>query len=294
MIVIRLQGGLGNQMFQYAYGRELIARGRPVVFEDGSFEGDPLRSYELDVWLTSVPLLPAATRPLIPRCFGGDGWRNRLRGKRPLRQIIEDPLGFQPGLLSPPDHSYLDGYWQSEKFFASVRDEIVSAFQPAKRLSAESIAVAWRIQNAVDSVAVHVRRTDYLKLAFMQVVDVGYYQRCVGELVARHAGIEAFVFSDDLAWCEKNLRLPCPTHFVGHNHGATAYEDLWLMSHCRRHVIPNSSFSWWAAWLKKDQAGEVYAPRPWFNDPRMNSPDILPDRWIATPGVAAEPIRRAA
>lgn len=282
MIAIRLQGGLGNQMFQYAYGRELVHRGYEVVYEDASFATDSLRDFELDVWRLQAPRLSSADRVLLPHRFDGQGWKNWLRGRRPLRKVSERPLGFHPRFFSPPSHAYLTGYWQSERFFPHVRDELVEAFRPTKALTAESQAVARQIE-ATNSIAIHVRRTDYLTLEFAQVCGLDYYERCVSELLSRHEGLEVFVFSDDLSWCEENLRWNCPMHFVGHNRGATAYEDLWLMSRCRRHVIPNSSFSWWAAWLKPDQQGEVYAPKPWSQDPKWDHTEVPATRWLSTP-----------
>lgn len=281
MIVLRIHGGLGNQMFQYAYGRELVHRGYDVVYDTSSYASDSLRDYELDVWRVEAPPAQQEALDLLPRRFGGKGWRVRFKGKRPLKKVSERPIGFHPRFLAPRDHAYLTGYWQGERFFASVADEIREAFRPAGEVCQETQDVVRRIEQT-DAVAVHVRRTDYLTLSFTQVCGIDYYQRCVEELLSRHTGLEVFVFSDDLAWCEENLGFACPTHYVGHNSGPSAYEDLWLMSRCRRHVIPNSSFSWWGAWLKEDQAGEVYAPRPWFNDPKWNSSDVVPGRWIET------------
>lgn len=291
MIAIRLQGGLGNQMFQYAYGRELVSRGYGVVYEDSSFATDSLRDYELDVWRVDAPKLSAADRVLLPRRFEGQGWANWLQGKRPLRKLSERPLGFHQRFLTPPTHAYLTGYWQSERFFPRVRDELVDAFRPAKSVSEESRHVAALVETT-NAVAIHVRRTDFLTLSAHQGCGVAYYERCVSDLLNHFAELEVFVFSDDLAWCEANLRFRCPTRFVGHNSGPTAYEDLWLMSRCRHHVIPNSTFSWWSAWLKTDPSGVTYAPAPWFNDPAAPGGDVTPDRWIAiqrqeTPKLAA-------
>lgn len=288
MIVVRLQGGLGNQMFQYAYGRELTARGHRVMYDISSYETDSLRGYALNVWRIDAAIAPSSLGERLPQRYGGRGWRGWIAGAPPLRHVRERPMGFRLRFLAPPDNTYLDGYWQSERFFPSIRDELLQAFQPAAPVSGASRTLADRLEHT-NAVAIHVRRGDYLSLGFMQVCDTDYYRHAVDDLLARYEGVEAFVFSDDPAWCQANLRFACPTHHVTHTTEQTAHEDLWLISRCRWHVIANSSFSWWGAWLKQDPTGEVYAPPVWSHDPKINSPDIVADRWRTLPNRAATP-----
>lgn len=287
MIVVRLQGGLGNQMFQYAYGLALRRRGAgAVAFDASSFASDRLRELSLSVWGLEVPLLGAADAARLPRRFGGRGWRAWLKGRRPLRKLSERPQGFHRRWLAPPDHSLLCGYWQDERFFEGVENDLRRLFRPARTLAEETLATISRMESS-NSVAVHVRRTDYLNVPQMRSCDEGYQERCVRRLCEAESGLTAFVFSDDLAWCREHLRLPCPTRFVGHTPADRAYEDLWMMSRCRHHVIPNSSFSWWSAWLGEPNGGVAFAPRPWFADPALRGVTVAPDRWLAEPGEAA-------
>lgn len=285
-IVVRLQGGLGNQMFQYAFGRALAARSdTDVLFDDSSYQNDPLRGYELSVWRTDAPRLPKSERDRLPRRHGGRGALGWARGRPPLRHVKEKPFGFNPRFLDVRPATYLSGYWQSERFFGEVADEVREAFQPRRSPSRETLDTLRRIESC-NAVAIHVRRTDYLKIPAMQACDLTYHQRCLDELQSEHPGVEAFVFSDDLDWCREHLRLPCPQHYVGHTTGETAWEDLWMMSRCRHRIIPNSSFSWWAAWLCPDASGVTFAPTPWFNDPACPGEGIAPDRWRRRPGKA--------
>ncbi|MEN0111130.1 MAG: alpha-1,2-fucosyltransferase [Planctomycetota bacterium] len=273
-------------MFQYAFGRALAARNdADVLFDDASYETDPLREYALDAWRVDPPRLPAADRDRRPRRHGGRGMANWMRGRVPLRLVKEKRFGYHPRFLRPGRATYLAGYWQSERFFASVADEVREAFQPRTPPSAATIEALRRIE-AVESVAIHVRRTDYLTVPLLQSCDLGYYHRCLGELLSEKRGVEAFVFSDDLAWCREHLRLSCPMHFVGHTTASTAWEDLWMMSRCRHRVIPNSSFSWWSAWLCPQAEAITFAPKPWFNDPKCPGDDVAPARWRLRAGAS--------
>lgn len=291
MIVVRLQGGLGNQMFQYAYGCALAHRGRKVVFDRSSYATDTLRDYELDVWQTEVPTLPASQLGRLPKRYGGNGKLAWLRGQRPLSLRTEKPLGFHARWNQPADNTYLSGYWQSEAFFKNCSGLLRQHFQPRQPLARPARQMLAEIE-AGNSVAVHVRRTDYLQLPEMQVCDEQYHRRCVQQLLESEGPMTAFVFSDEPAWCRDHLGLPCDTRVVDDNVTGDAWQQLWLMSRCRHHVIPNSTFSWWAAWLKPDPTGKTFAPDRWWNDPTKSDAGIVPAEWIKMPGRAAT--RRAA
>lgn len=285
MIVARIMGGLGNQMFQYAFGLYLAEKHRTELWLDGSsFDGDRLRSYMLDRWRITATEAPAAVRALIPR--RRRWYRDLFAGRRSLRRVNEKPFGFQRRYLATPNASYLDGYWQSEQFFPGMKARLQTEFQPARSVSAATHAAARKIDGC-EAASLHVRRTDYLQLSYAGPCPADYYRRSVTELLSRHAELHLFVFSDDMAWCREQLRFPCPTTFVDHNDGSRAHEDIWLMSRCRHHVIANSTFSWWGAWLREDESGDVYAPRTWFTDPTMDSSSIIPASWRRLPDDAA-------
>jgi hypothetical protein len=133
-----------------------------------------------------------------------------------------------------------------------------------------------------NSLALHVRRGDYLSnrqsAAIYRNLSLEYYRHCVLDQLAERSDITVYVFSNDIAWCREKLILPCPTQFIQHTTNVTAYEDLWLMTAARSHVIANSTFSWWGAWLRERTEGRVYAPESWFY------PGTLDDRYLACNG----------
>ncbi len=276
MIVIRLMGGLGNQMHQFAYGTYLQhVQNREVVYGTASFASDPLRDFALSVWNIDPEFVTPKIRQRCPRKVGGKGWKNYLWGSKPLAMVRQRPWQFHARYHALPSDAFCEGYWQGEPFFPGIRDRLLDCFQPAGVLSSSTRELTKRVE-ATTSVAIHVRRTDFLTIPFMQVCTVDYYRAAIGQLQATTPGLELFVFSDDIAWCREHLQFASPTHYIDRD--APAHEDLWLMSRCAHHVIPNSSFGWWGAWLSQ-RGGQVFAPDPWFADPKLGGGDIVPMHW---------------
>ncbi len=283
MIVARICGGLGNQMFQYAFGTYLAKKHDcELVFDGSAFAGDPLRNYMLDRWAIEARFASEAERLLFPRRTGGQGWKNLLRGKRPLKTVKERPFGFRKKYLACPNHAYLDGYWQSEQFFPGMRQTLKRQFRPAKAINKLSQEIA-RAMHQGASVALHVRRADYVQNQVTNsmhgVCSQQYYEHCVHEILGRHEGVHLFIFSDDHPWCRQHMRFACKTTHVTHNSAENAQEDIWLMNQCRHHIIANSSFSWWGAWLREEEHGEVFAPSQWFANPKMDPRWVAPASW---------------
>ena len=298
MLVIRLQGGLGNQMFQYAFGQAIAAKVcGPVYYDDSSFVTDALRDREIDAWQVEIPLVPVAVRHRFPKKFGGLGLgSNLLRGSMPLSRVREKrPYRFDQRYLQERRSAYYDGFWQNQSYFEAVADKLREKFQPRQPLGNHSTKLLSQIEKN-HSVNVHIRRGDYVNHPVHYVCDMTYYEQAVSQLLSKYTGLHLFVFSDDPEWCEKNLDFPCPMTIVDSRRGAPPHEDIFLMQHCRHHVIPNSSFSWWGAWLKHDSSGEVYAPDRWFADESFGGDAIAPSHWqrICTQSATSQPIERAA
>tara|TARA_R110002094_G_scaffold11251_2_gene21101 strand:+ start:2502 stop:3347 length:846 start_codon:yes stop_codon:yes gene_type:complete len=278
MIYTRLHGFLGNQMFQYAAAADLAARlGVPVALDPRSALAKGQGN------LTDVFHLPVAVPAHLPpdkdkHPLAYVAWR--LLGRKPTMHR-EKSLAYDPAIKTWGDESYLHGYWQSDKYFASVADFLREVFVMTPAMSSENARMAEQIA-AGPSVALHVRRGDYVALGATAVCDQVYY---TAALKAVTDGLpdapKVFVFSDDPTWARDNLDVPFEKVVVDLNGRKTAHEDMRLMSLCQHNVIANSTFSWWSAWLNKNPGKRVAAPTRWFANDHQHNPDILPTDWIA-------------
>ena len=288
MITAKLMGGLGNQMFQYAFGRSLALRKNTPLWLDTTSlqkgEGTTPRAYALDAFRIDAPraAYPFAQKSLINKIS------NRLEKQflsyHRRSVVVQQGHRFDPRLLSCGRNAVLEGYWQSEKYFADHADEIRQDFTFKDAPNGRNAEYVALIQHA-PSVSIHVRRGDYvnhpLASAVYVALDASYYNRAIAQLTAStDKTFTYFVFSDDPAWVEEHLSLPTPYHLVDHNGLDQAAEDLRLMSLCQHHIIANSSFSWWGAWLNANPNKTVVAPRQWFRAEQGNSEDIVPQNWV--------------
>jgi len=294
MIVVRLEGGLGNQLFQYAYGMQLAQRHRSeLVLDLSSYTKRPKHGYMLDRFCVSARALQSYERKRLPLRDQGMSppgrhvaWWQRAMGLNwrddALTRIRERPFGFSAKYLRAPDDSYLVGYWQSEKFFPDVQSHVREQFCPRDPLSAQSLRIHDRMLTTT-SIALHVRRGDYVTdraaASIYRHLSVDYYRDSVLALLERYPGAEAYVFSNDMAWCREVLSLPCPTHFVDHTSGSLAHEDLWMMTAAQCLVIANSTFSWWGAWLGTRDGKHVMAPQHWFQPRTLSERSLLCGDW---------------
>lgn len=290
MIVVKLQGGLGNQMFQYAAGKCLAEKRHTQVKVDGTFlKADPKgaytkRHFELDIFEAEIRV--AAEPELAPfyRTVHHRLLRN-LQNKMPFlfrhRYYDERQIAFDPSFFDLPKDAYLDGYFQSELYFRDIAGIIRREFTFKGPMPAACEAWLQKI-NASNSVSVHIRRGDYVSnpadTTFHGTCPPAYYEAALAHIAASQKNTELFVFSDDLDWCKKNLLFRQPTHFVSTGLGANHW-DMLLMSTCRHQVIANSSFSWWGAWLNHKPGKIVVAPKAWFGAAHMNQNDIIPADW---------------
>jgi hypothetical protein len=200
-----------------------------------------------------------------------------------LTQINEQGFPFDPAILKAPDNSYLVGYWQTEKYFNSVRPQLLRDFSFKAKPNAKNTATAKQI-TSTNAVSLHVRRGDYASDAttnqFHGLSPLEYYRRAIELVAGKVKAPHFFVFSDDPQWCKDNLATGHPTTYVTNNDGNTGHEDMRLMVQCQHHIIANSSFSWWGAWLDEKPKPIVVAPERWFNDPAVDTKDIYAKGWI--------------
>lgn len=291
MIILRLSGGLGNQMFQYAAGLALARRhGAELRFDLEWFEANRLhQGLELTrVFGLQLPVASPLDRrkvlgwfanPMLRRIFS----RRQLAFLRPSRLVVEPHFHYWQRFENLPANVYLDGYWQSERYFAPIADEIRRTFQFFPSMDARSSDLAQKMA-AETSVSLHVRRGDFFReqrVSRVHGVDLaGYYKKAVQALIERLAKPRFYIFSDEPKWVRQHLDIACASTIVDHNSGADSYRDMQLMSLCKHHIIANSTFSWWGAWLNPNPDKIVIAPRQWFNVSCFDTRDLYPPNWL--------------
>lgn len=284
MIISFLNGGLGNQMFQYACGRSLADRlGVEFALDLRHFDGNAQYEFTLDRF--NLRHRPIETTKLPPDRHKAPMRYLLWRGLRLSPQLLREAgLGYNAAIETATDGPYLKGYWQSERYFADNADNIRSDFtlidppDPANSKALDAIA-------STAAVSLHIRRGDYVSDAATNathgVCSMDYYQHAARH-IAEATGEDPliFAFSDDPDWVRDNLILPFEMRFIDHNDGVRGYEDLRLMAACRHHIVANSSFSWWGAWLNPSPDKIVVAPEKWFANPKIHNPDIVPEAWV--------------
>ena len=281
MIITRLHGRLGNQMFQYAVGRALADRaGVPLALDSRGaiLRGEGVLTRVFDLELADPVHLPPLkqTNPLRYAIWRGIG--QKVGAKPYFRR--ERGLGYNPAFEDWGDNSYLHGYWQSQKYFQNSAERIRSDFTFPAFSNQQNSEMAARIAEST-AISLHVRRGDYLTFAAHVLCDQAYYDAALAKVLDGLQGDPiVYVFSDDPQWAKDNLSLPCEKVVVDFNGPETDFEDMRLMSLCQHNIIGNSSFSWWAAWLNQTPGRRVAGPAKWFGDPKLSNPDIFPHDWL--------------
>lgn len=288
MIVTELIGGLGNQLFQYAVGRALSLRhGTQLRFDISAFEGNELRTYALHHFsVVGTPLSKEDYRKLqikgTPRGLLDLLTLSFVRsGQIPV--VRERSFEFDAAVLGAPETCYLRGYWQSPKYFEGIEGQLRRELVVRTPIAGKNLVAARHLVQR-QAVAVHVRRGDYISNRethrYHGICDNEYYMSAEELLRKKVGNLEIYVFSDDPDWVQKHLRFQSPTTLVRHNSKEQDYEDLRLMSMCKHHIIANSTFSWWGAWLSKHPGKIVIAPQRWFSEATHSTRDLIPEDWI--------------
>lgn len=277
-VVVKLQGGLGNQMFQYAAGLALARRTKSQLILDLSFLLDRsprpdfvYRDYDLPIF------------KLAPDC---QAVRDGSAYATKLQPVTEKHFHFNPEILTLGSNVYLDGYWQSPRYFESVLDEVRQNFQFVTDISPEAQTILKQIQNC-EAVCLHVRRADYVSNARTRDVhgpcDAAYFRAASRKIARKLRAPHFFIFSDDIEWCRSaNLVGDLSCTFVSYKSAGQGFAtDLQLMKSCKHFILSNSTFSWWAAFLNECKDKIAIIPAPWFNDPKINTSDLIPAGWEA-------------
>lgn len=272
MIIVELTGGLGNQIFQYAVGRRLsVERGVGLLFDTRYFATDATRWYSLKHFEV---VGRAATRiELKLLCSNAAG---RIAGN-PLYHptLSESPHGFDPAVLRAGSRTRLTGYFSLNEYF----EDTIPALRADFVLRNSARTDAWRsvadeVNVAGDSVAVHIRRGDYVSnqrnASFFEELGAEYYRRAIDVMSRRLSDPAYFVFSDDPGWATDCDLFPAGSRVrvVSVPEGLADYLEFDLMRRCRNHIVANSTFSWWAAALSDNPQKITIQPAIWYRDER--------------------------
>ncbi len=264
MIIVNLTGGLGNQMFQYAFGRYLAIKNKTQLkyhFTNALF--NTKRQFELDIF--GIKATPATDKDLKKIGVIKNPILNRVSyllderlGINFNKRIITDfpPYKYKPSYLKTKNNVYLQGYWSDERYFKKVADIICKDFSFKKKLDSKNKKILKIIKNT-NSVSVHVRRGDYItNKTGPKFLGLNHYQKKISNLEKKIKKPVFFIFSDDIPWCKKNLTSEHKIYFIFGNKETNAWKDMFLMSRCKHNIIANSTFSWWANWLKINSNGK--------------------------------------
>lgn len=278
MVVVKLIGGLGNQMFQYALGYHLSIRNSASLYLDVSelLERENsihkvVRDFELDIFNVKYRIKKPATLPTIFIKF--------YKQIFPIQHIQELTPTFKSEILQLKGGLYLNGFWQTEKYFKDIEAELRQHFTFKMKPDEINKLVIDKIKST-NSIAIHFRRGDYITNPqannFHGVCPDDYYRNAISKVKEKVSKPHFFIFSDDIDWVKQSFTFKDDHTYIDFNKGKKSFEDLRLMTFCKHNIIANSSFSWWGAWLNSNKNKIVIAPQQWFKTVQT---DIVPAEW---------------
>jgi len=296
MIITRLIGGMGNQLFQYAMGRSLALRKKTELKLDKSwlertFKTGTPRDYRLHYFnvienfatLEEIQKVKNRQGGIVARVFS-----RMFRKETPYyKQFIvneHQDFVFDPNIYKIGADVYLQGYWNNEKYFKDIEKIIRDEFEIKIPPDQKNQQLLEKIKGC-NSVSIHIRRGDYAKDKRTNqhhgTCSLDYYIKAAEIITGKISRPFFFAFSDDIPWVKKNLKLKYPISYIDNNDDEHSYEDLRLMSACKYNIIANSSFSWWGAWLNRNPDKIVIAPKKWLNNPNIDTSNVVPKGWIS-------------
>ncbi len=291
MIIVKLFGGVGNQMFQYAAGRSLALKNNCELkldithFDTLILPNDlPYRSFDLSIFDLD-PFL--CTEEEIKKfnyntnSFLEKGFRKVKNVFSKYTTVCEPYFHFYEDFLKNSGNVYIDGYWQSEKYFKHIEQIIRNDFKIKTTLNAEGLTILEKIKNT-NSVCVNIRRQELASNKYStQFVGLDYLNNAIEAISKKEINPHFFIFSDELSWVKENIKIDYQFTIVEESLYGDKYRDcLFLMSSCKHFIIPNSTFGWWAAWLSGIEKKVVITPNKWFTDNTKDTRDLIPEEWI--------------
>lgn len=290
MIVVRIIGGLGNQMFQYATGRNLSIRNSTKLIldtqplEDANRENFTIRNFELGIFNLDDKVKKNPFLNLLnssDKIFSSVYYRVKRKLIR-FNSYFEKNLKYDIEIQGLGRNVYLDGYFQSENYFKESRKILLNDFEFQIELNIENKNILNLIKKS-NAVSIHIRRGDYVNNKQINsvhgVLQKPYYDNAIDYIINKEKAPYFFIFSDDPQWVKDNYKLNFPFVVISNNIGDQSYIDMYLMSCCSHNIIANSSFSWWGAWLNTNPNKIVIGPKKWFNDAMKKNSIMCPD-WI--------------
>lgn len=286
MKIVKFHGGLGNQMFQYCFYERMMLESNEVLADTSFFKKVKAHNGLEIERLFNIKL--NKTDEKIERFLFSKNKFIKLK-RSVLKKINRfkiytyfDTVYDESIIINSRRISFYEGYWQSEKYFKVIEEEIKKKFVFPEIVEGKNLKILKNIQEE-NSVSIHVRRGDYVGHPQLDgLAPIEYYKNAIEYLKKKIENPKFFIFSNDLSWCKENLPLKENEYeVVEGNTGDNSYIDMQLMSLCKHNIIPNSSFSWWGAWLNKNPQKIVIAPERWFTlESNFLYEDIVPESWI--------------
>jgi len=285
MKIVRFLGGLGNQMFQYAFYKALACRYNNVKADLRGFN-----EYRLHNGFELERVFPIKLNPASNFEINLLDNRNREWKYRKLRKLLfikaryfeeSDLFNYNEAILKDNSSKIYWGYWQHHRYFEEVASQLLNDFTFSQPGDSKDKTLLREINAGQESVAIHVRRGDYLRDPYLGgLVDMEYFEKGIALVRERLRNPKFYVFSDDMPWCKQYLNLQ-EAVFVDWNKGNDSYRDMQLMSHCKHAIISNSSFSWWGAWLNRNPNKIVVVPKVWYRSADINNTEQMhPESWV--------------
>jgi hypothetical protein len=291
-MIVKIQGGLGNQMFQYAFAKSLSLKNKKAVFLDNTaFDSNSFitkRDFKLEIFNISLSLV-SQNNQFVNRKFKNHQFFNKLQKKvikkwpflsKKIR--IEKSLEFDNKNLNL--YSYYEGYWQSEKYFKDFNIQIINDFA-FKNINILERGIYVNDILSTNAVSIHVRRGDYVNNPvvnnFHGSLSTDYYEKAIKLVMDKVENPVFYVFSDDINWVQLNMFKTDDINLI-FVITSSEEEDLFLMSKCKHNIIANSSFSWWGAYLNEYINKIIVAPKIWYKNIEANKStiDLIPSKWI--------------
>ena len=279
-IRVKLTGGLGNQMFQFAAGYSIAKKNNVKLSLDlrRFNRRQDHNGFELQKVFDIYSKVNFLNNPVN---FGFLNFKEILNNINITFHTFNEPhFHYTNKILNIPKHSVLNGYWQSELYFEYCAQELRKIFSFSKKLDEKNSLITNEIiQN--NSISIHVRRGDYLlKTNNNHNIDLKkYYLTAIEKTSIFFKDPKYFIFTDDPLWVAENFTLDYSFTVVDINLGTESFNDMHLMSLCKCNIIANSSFSWWGAWLNDNEDKIIYAPKNWFKDKFICTDNLIPNSW---------------